>query len=152
MSDGSELNMTYVPGYEQSADARALTGTFKGSAGVSYKPPFPWVSYTDSSGQPARRPAFAATWMPMEFQISDSGEIRISSDKDCSASGTIQPRPTGKNVFDAALTLRGSECVLEDGTSARGIGVMDERSGRLDIQTLNATKTGSFRLSGTKKE
>jgi hypothetical protein len=52
--------------------------------------------------------------------ISSSGAISGTSSLGCSVTGTITPRPSGKNVFNVTLTFGASPCALP-GQSTSGI-------------------------------
>ena len=49
-----------------------------------------------------------------------SGSFTATSSLGCSATGTLTPRPSGKNVFNSTITFGGSPCVLA-GQTASGI-------------------------------
>ena len=52
-----------------------------------------------------------------------TGEITGGSASGCVFTGTLRPRPSGKNVYDLSLTYGGGGCWLGSGT-ATGIGLI----------------------------
>ena len=47
-------------------------------------------------------------------------------DSNCSASGNIAPRASGKNVYNISMTFKGTNCALGDGGTASGIFILDQ--------------------------
>lgn len=72
--------------------------------------------------------AVSGTWnltslrgYPVTLNIAAAGTFSGTS-SGCSMSGTVKPRPSGKNVFDVALTYGPSPCILA-GQSLAGIAI-----------------------------
>lgn len=67
----------------------------------------------------------------------------------CSTSGTIQPRVSGKNVFDVTLNFQGSNCPLGNGATVQGEAIYSPSNNGLMIMSVNAAKTNGFIYSAT---
>ena len=126
-SAGSSFSGLYQTVYDQPASLAALTGRFLG-AGVS-----------------ANSPAQLA-----DVEFSSSGAITVPAALGCSASGTATPSPSGKIIFDVALTFTGSACALGNGATAKGIAYYDASTRRVLVMTLNDAKSDGFIYLGQK--
>ena len=126
-STGSTFSGTYKTAYDQPASLAAVAGTFSGQ-GVSGTSPVQTVSVT----------------------ISPSGSITVPASSGCSAAGTATPRPSGKNIFDVALTFTGSTCALGNGASTTGIAYYDATTRRVIAMAMNAAKSDGFIYVGQK--
>lgn len=126
-SSDASLSLSYDDSYNQPADPAALVGFY---AGTQYsrleKLTVPGFSYSSQMFEAAT----VAT-------ISSIGELTLASNAHCSASGTILPRATGKNVYDVALTVKGDACLLKDGTSLNGIATYESEGDIVRIQASN---------------
>ena len=91
-SSGSTFSGTYVPAYDQPASIAALAGSFSGQ-GVSGSSPVQNASII----------------------VSASSNITVPATLGCSASGTVAPRPGGKNIYNLTVTFAGSTCALGNG-------------------------------------
>lgn len=82
------------------------------------------------------------------FSIAGNGAI-TSSYTNCSVSGSVTPRASGKNVYNVTTTFTGSACALGNGVTTTGVAVLDASSGssRLYVSTLNASQTDGFVLN-----
>ena len=119
----------YDPTYDQSpALLSIMAGNYSGQAGSAVG----WTAVNSS----------LAT-------ISSSGAITISVSQDCSSSGTIQPRATGKDIYDVALSFQGSTCDLGLSNSATVQGVAFYASTGLIILAANTDQTDGFIYSAT---
>ena len=125
ISGGMTLAASYVASYDQPASQAAIAGTYSG-AGLTTTVPMQSIPITISSAGVATMPAING----------------------CAASGTVVPRPTGKNVYDVTVTFQGSSCTIGNGATARGIGTYT--NGTLMLEALNNTKTDGFFYVGTK--
>lgn len=114
------LSASYSPGvsFNGSITEGTSTATFTGA-------PVPDSIYNYKT--PANLANIVGSWNMTSLQGSDvalniasSGDFTGSSDG-CTFSGTIQPRASGKNVFNVSLTFGAAPCVLP-GQSANGIG------------------------------
>lgn len=56
------------------------------------------------------------------LNIDSGGAFTATSSLGCSFTGTVAPRPSGKNVYNVSLTFAGSPCALPN-TSATGIAI-----------------------------
>lgn len=126
-SGGVTFSGTYGTAYDQAATLASLAGTFSGT-GVS----------GGSSVQAA------------SVTISSSGVVSTPVANGCSASGTASPRPSGKNIFNVAITFTGTNCALGNGTVTTGIGYYDAATQRLLVLALNSAKTDGFIYIGNK--
>jgi hypothetical protein len=100
---GVSISLAYDADYEQAASLQAVAGNYSLS-GVS---------------------AFGGgTNIP--FIISAQGVANAGQDG-CSASGTVLPRPGGKNVYNISLTFSssGGNCAFGNGATASGIFLLD---------------------------
>jgi hypothetical protein len=58
----------------------------------------------------------------VSLNIGSGGTFNATASSGCNFSGTVVPRPSGKNVFNVSLTFAGAPCALP-GTSGTGIAV-----------------------------
>lgn len=113
----------YNPVYEQTASATLATGTYTG--------------YIASSS--GRQTAF----MTLQANGTITG---VASN--CNISGTATPRGS-VNVFNLALTFRGSNCA-SDGDTLSGIGFYDIPSKQLFITAPNSARSDGVFFQGTR--
>lgn len=115
---------TYDPSYDTPASLSNITGLYTGNY------------YTGA---------------PVTMSISSNGVVSGSS-TNCTFSGSVMPRPTGKNVYNVDLTFVGSQCAPGQG-QASGIGVLNIVNGSTYLYTagLNPTKTNGFFWIGQKQ-
>jgi len=91
---------------------------------------------------------------PASAVVSASGAITFSPMQRCIASGTIKPRASGKNIYDAVINLQGSGCYMAfySSVTLRGIALYVPgagTSGALLIEARDDAKTGGlFFLAG----
>lgn len=89
---------------------------------------------------------------PASLNVSAAGALTGSS-QGCTFSGTITPRPSGKNVFNVALTFGAAPCLLP-GQSASGIAISNLVAGtarrQLIVAGVNSTRTSGTALFGTR--
>lgn len=126
-SAGSTFSGSYKTAYEQPASLTTLADTFAGQ-GVSGTSPVQTVSVT----------------------ISSSGAITVPASLGCSAAGTATPRPSGKNIFNVALTFSGTTCTLGNGAATTGIAYYDATTRRVVVMAMNAAKADGFIYVGQK--
>lgn len=107
--------------------AKTISGTLNASGQtVSFTGgPIPGTLYNYDT--PALVSTVAGAWSlqsltgeTIGLTIADSGTFSASTSLGCSFSGSLAPRASGKNVFNAALTFGPSPCPLP-GASASGI-------------------------------
>jgi hypothetical protein len=127
-SAGGTLSANYDPSYDQPPPSLpTIAGTYIGSAAI-------WNTATQT----------------IPVVISPSGTITQSTINGCGTSGTIQPRASGKNVFDVTLSFQGSNCALGNGATVQGVAVYFPSNSGLIVMSANATKTNGFIYSATK--
>ena len=101
---------------------------------------------------PAQLTAVAGAWSgtvldgtATTVSITNAGAISGNS-AGCLFTGTVAPRPTGKNVFNVSITFANSQSCNNPGGSAAGIGITYPISGTTRSQLLvavqNAARTG----------
>lgn len=146
------VSLEYDAGYEQPANPGELTGSYGGTGFVMRTPSSRPAYQISSGGQVTLLPSHAAYQLPIALDISASGEMSIASLKDCTASGTALPRPTGKNVFDVALSFHGSACNLFVGTTFRGIASYEPNSEIVLIQALSDNKAEGLYFTAPKRK
>lgn len=156
IKSGERLSQTlnYDRTYDQPAQVEVLAGQYTGVArSYTYKssPIDSGVEIADSS----KSTGGASTGIKFSdaestVEISDKGEVTLTSDRDCSASGTITPRATGKNALDVSLVIKGNACLLADGGTMKGIATYDAEGGQVRIQTLNESKDQGLSFTANK--
>lgn len=101
--EGGSFSGTYSDEYDQPASLAALAGNYAG-AGV----------LTSASGG------------MMSIQVTAAGAVSTPPSNDCTASGTVAPRPGGKNVFDLRMTFSGPRCLLGNGATVSGLAIYED--------------------------
>ena len=106
----------------------------------------------------AQLPAVAGNWSTtaldgsnVQLAVSTSGTFTASSGG-CTFSGTILPRPSGKNVFDVALRFGAAPCALA-GQSGAGLALVSPVSGgraQLIVAATNTSRTSGTVIFGTR--
>lgn len=145
---GAVRSSSYSGTYTAKTSLQAQMGgaTFSGSYDANYDKP---ASLSTLTG--AYRGAGAATnagTQSLSVTIASSGAISVSESLGCSASGTVQPRASGKNVFDLSIKFSGTSCALGDGATATGVGYY--QSGAFLAMGLLPNKTQGFIFVGSK--
>ncbi|QJY31665.1 hypothetical protein HND92_00855 [Diaphorobacter sp. JS3050] len=125
LSDGNSFSATYSTFYDQPTSLSALAGTYRGY-GVGTGAPVQWLAVT----------------------ISASGAVSYPTTLGCSASGSVTPRASGKNIFDLRITFSGASCTLGNGATVSGVGYYE--SGKLIAMGLLPSQTAGFIFSGSK--
>jgi hypothetical protein len=121
---GTTVNLTYDSSYNTPATQAAITGTYTVRA----------ISATGSADDVA-------------MTISSTGVLSVPG-VGCTASGTVVPRPSGKNVYNISVTFTGNNCALGNGGTASGIFILD---GTLAISlALTPNKQDGFIAFGLK--
>ena len=126
VSDGSTLSLTYDSSYLTPATLSSIAGNYTGW-GVSKSTPSQSVVFT----------------------VSSAGAIS-GSVTNCSVSGSITPRSSGKNVYNVSTTFSGSGCALGNGVTTTGVATLSSLNGlnRLIVMTLNSAKTDGYIVNG----
>lgn len=148
------LTLTYDDTYNQPAQVEALAGNYEGVAYMQTSKPSPTGGDVKTPKSGASEGATSTTTQFSQDQttvaISDKGEVTLTSEKNCSATGTILPRATGKNVLDVALTFTGSACMLDDGANLKGIASYESEGSQVQIQAMDESRTKSFSFTAPK--
>lgn len=152
---GGSLNATLVPGTSITGTATSNSGGATVSfAAMPTSQSHPGYQYNT----PARVADIAGAWgtgyllgqsTPLVFTIDAAGALS-GSNLGCSFTGQVQPRATGKNVFDASLHFGQSPCVAP-GTTLAGVGLSYTTSGgkrQLILALLDAARANGTLLYG----
>ena len=124
---GTTFNGVYGTTYVTPASLTTLAGTFTGQA---------------VTGKTAPQTA-AVT-------ITTTGQVTIPATFGCATSGTVVPRPSGKNIFDLNVTFTGSTCALGNGGTAKGVLYYDASIKQILAMGMNTAKTDGFIAFGVK--
>lgn len=143
------VNATYVAG-------TSISGTASNSNGSVSFTGAPPVSSTYNYNTAASVAYVQGAWNGVTLLSGESANINISntgviagvSSGGCQFTGNIQPRPSGKNVFNVTLTLGASPCV-SPGQSASGVAVSYPLVADPTTQQLIVLATDSARTRGT---
>jgi hypothetical protein len=126
VGSGETITATYNPDYDQSPPAlSAIAGNYSGQALTT-----------------------ETRFQPISTSISSSGTIHIPTTAGCSATGTINPRATGKNIYDVTVVFKGQRCAVGNGETMRGIGSYDANVGQVMLLALNSDKSDGFIFLG----
>ena len=108
---------------------------------------------------PASSAAVSGNWILTNFggaatpmAISSNGILSGQDQTGCAYSGSIVPRPSGKNVFNVSISFGAAPCALP-GQTLTGIGLLTEpldTGTALTILTVDATRTYGFGAIGTR--
>ncbi len=101
-SQNVSVNLKYESSYEIPASLTAAAGNYS-------------VTGISANG--------SATAVPMTITV---GGLVTVVGVNCSASGKIAPRASGKNVYDISMTFNGNSCALGNGGTASGIFILDK--------------------------
>ena len=124
---GTAFNGVYGITYSTPASLATLAGTFTGQA---------------LTGKTAPQVA--------SVTISPTGQVSIPATFGCATSGTVAPRPSGKNIFDLNVTFTGSTCALGNGGTAKGVLYYDSAIKQILAMGMNTGKTDGFIAFGVK--
>lgn len=126
-SNGS-FNSAYISRYDQTpVPVATLAGTYSG-----------WLASVSGSYSPSS-----------VVTISAAGAIS-SPGAPCSATGSITPRASGKNVYNVTIGFTGASCSAASMTLT-GVAAYDNAAGTLVVLALNGTKTDGLVYSATKQ-
>lgn len=127
-SVNGSFSATYQPGYDQPpAGLAAMAGTYSG-----------WLASVSGTFSPSS-----------VVSISSTGQI-TSPGAPCSATGSITPRASGKNVYNVTIGFAGALCAASS-TILSGIAAYNNTSGVLVVLALNSGKTDGLVYSATKQ-
>jgi hypothetical protein len=128
LSTGGTLTASYDSSYDQRPSLSAAAGTYTGAALTG-----------------------ATQSQPTAVILSSTGSFTMSTMQDCSARGTVQPRASGKNVFDIEMRFQGGGCGFGDDTPVlRGITLYDPVERTLLTLVTNDAKNGVLLNRGQK--
>jgi hypothetical protein len=145
-----------------SVTSSSYTGTYTGKTSLNAQLPNNTTfaaSYGTTYDQPASLSALAGTYsgygvatgapvQPMSVSISAAGVISAPPSLGCSVSGSVSPRPGGKNVFAMSITFAGTSCALGNGATATGVAYHE--GGKLLSMGLLPSKVAGFIFTGQK--
>jgi hypothetical protein len=147
------VNATY------DAAAKTVSGLISGTAGNVTFNGGPVAGSLYDYNTPAQLSAAAGAWSltaltgeDVSLNVSAAGALTAISEFGCRFTGTLTPRPSGKNVFNVALTFGASPCVLA-GQPATGIAIIYPlASGRVQIvfAGFNSARTIGTAAFGTR--
>ena len=126
-NDSTAINASYDAEYDRPALLSNIAGTYSGE-GLSV----------------------LSTVQSIPVTIAADGSISSPVDPNCTASGSVAPRPSGKNVFNVSVTFTGTNCALGNGTTTTGVAYYDTADQSLLVLALNAAKTDGFIYAGLK--
>ena len=84
--------------------------------------------------------------------ISSSGDVTGFTSRGCTFTGTVAPRPSGKNVFNVSITFGGSPCVLL-GKTATGIAIqypIGQAQTELELAVISSDRTEGVAAVGNR--
>jgi hypothetical protein len=138
------------------ATAKTIAGSVAASAGTVTFSGGPIAGSLYNYNTPALLSSVSGTWSltaltgeGISLNVSSTGAFTANSAFGCTFSGTMTPRPSGKNVFNVSLTFGASPCVLA-GQPASGIAlVYPIATGRTQLifagtNTARTTGTAAF--------
>jgi hypothetical protein len=152
----------YIAGHQVFSISVSGTATARGTIQGTLVGPNPGTftaTYDARYDQAASLADVAGTWMltgaspagitSNAVTVSATGAI-IASNQFCSATGSVTPRASAKNIFDLTMAFTGASCEF-NGISVAGIAVVDKSTNtpRLAAMALTSDKSAGFLASGT---
>ena len=124
----SKVSLTYNPVYDSKASAADVLGTW---------------SFVGRSG--------SYSLIPDTIKIDAAGKFSLTQ-SNCTTSGSIVPRASGKNVFNVSLTSSGSGCAAGQ-SSLTGVAFLDKSATPYKFVSLalNSNKSDGLIVIGTKQ-
>ena len=146
-------NATYDP------TAKTIAGTVTATAGtVTFSgAPIPGSLYNYST--PASLTTVAGSWSTtglsgegVSLNIAANGAFTANSAFGCQFSGTVTPRPSGKNVFNVALTFGAAPCALpgQTGTGIALAYLLSSGKTQLLVTVTDSARTYGSAVFGTR--
>lgn len=129
-NDGTKFVGNYSAAYDQKASLVNLAGTYTGFSVTATTP---------------------AQTVPVTISV--NGEISasfVSGNLSCTASGTVTPRSSNKNIFNVQVTFTGNYCALGNGTTTTGIAYYNTATREIGVMTLNGAKSDGFVYVGVR--
>lgn len=125
--DGAVISASYEAEYDQPALLSNIAGSYSGEGLSGF-----------------------STIQSVAVTIAADGSLSTPVDPNCTASGTVSPRPSGKNVFNVSVTFNGTNCALGNGTTTTGVAYYDTVDQSMLVLALNPAKTDGFIYAGLK--
>lgn len=142
-----------------SVAAKTISGSFSAGGGTVSFSGGPIAGSLYDYNAPAVLSAVAGNWTltaltgeSVSVVVGSNGQFSATSSLGCKFSGSLTPRPSGKNVFNLSLTFGASPCALP-GQTASGISLVYPLStGRtqLIMAGANSTRTIGTAAFGTR--
>lgn len=145
---------------EVNATNRTISGSIAvpSTAPIAFQGgPATWSTYNYNT--PASLATVIGAWTAetmqgerVDFTIGANGTFTARTALGCSFTGTADPRSSGKNVFNFALTFGGSPCILA-GQSGTGIAIaypLPNGRTQLVAAVTNSARTGGFAIFGVR--
>jgi len=141
------------------AQAKTISGTATSQAGSATFSggPIPGSTYIYDS--PAALSTIAGAWTlttlageSVSLNVGSNGAFTALIGGNCSATGTVTPRPSGKNVFNVAMTLGPAPCDLP-GQSASGVALaypLASGQTQLIVAVVDGTRTAGTATFGVR--
>lgn len=129
-ANGTQFTGTYDASYDQPATLANIAGTYTGGAVTGAIASQASTVVVDASGN-----------VTSSF---------VSGNLSCTTSGTVTPRPTGKNVYNLQLTFAGNACALGSGTTVTGVANYNATTRQVIAMGLNAAKTDGLIFVGVR--
>lgn len=141
------------------ATAKTISGTVSSSAGTVTFSGGPIAGSLYNYSAPAALTTIAGSWTTtsltgesVTISIASNGSFTANSSLGCNFSGTVVPRPSGKNVFNVSLTFGSAPCALP-AQAATGIGIaypLTSGKTQLLVAVTNASRTVGTAVFGTR--
>ena len=141
------------------ATAKTIFGTVTGAAGTVSFSGGPIAGSLYNYDTPASLSTISGAWSTtiltgesLAIDIAASGTFTATSGLGCNLSGTVTPRPSGKNVFNVSITFGPAPCALA-GQSVTGIAVaypIASGKTQLIVAATNSGRTVGTAAFGTR--
>jgi hypothetical protein len=123
---GSTFNGAYSPDYDLPASPTAAAGTYTGTG------------LTATSG-----------YYLTTISVNAAGVVTASTPA-CSGTGTMLPRPSGRNIYDMRLSFSGASCPFASAGASVGVAYYDAAARSLATLGLNSARNSGFFFIGSK--
>jgi len=123
---GSTFNGAYSPDYDLPASPTAAAGTYTGTG------------LTATSG-----------YYLTTISVNAAGAVTASTPA-CSGTGTMLPRPSGRNIYDMRLSFSGASCPFASAGASVGVAYYDAAARSLATLGLNSARNSGFFFIGSK--
>lgn len=139
--------------------AKTISGTLTGTSGTSSFSGGPIAGSLYDYSQPASLTTVSGSWSTtsvsgegIALTIASNGAFTATSSLGCNFSGTVTPRPSGKNVFNVAVSFGAAPCALA-GQAATGIAIaypLANGKTQLLVSVVDGTRTYGSALFGSR--